>query len=141
MAIYSPENVGTILFLSFGTGSSSSSTLRQKGYKFLTTNLRSFAVAESKALSALASKGVKGFTNHGAQRAAIERGFTNQAILKIVKNGNVVKATGKYGTPQLRYTLGNNTVVVELSGRNAGKIITTFSNQTVNGVKGGFVPF
>ena len=67
MAIYSPENVGTILFLSFGTGSSSSSTLRQKGYKFLTTNLRSFAVAESKALSALASKGVKGFTNHGAQ--------------------------------------------------------------------------
>ena len=39
MAIYSPENVGTILFLSFGTGSSSSSTLRQKGYKFLTTNL------------------------------------------------------------------------------------------------------
>lgn len=70
-----------------------------------------------------------------------EAGKLEITILKIVENGTVRQFTGKYGTPQLHYTLGRNTVVVELSGRNAGKIITTYSNQTVNGIKGGFVSF
>jgi hypothetical protein len=141
MAIFNPQNVGTILFMSLGTGGNVTSTLRQKGYQFLTTRFKQFAIAEAKAMTQLGSKGITGFTTHGTSRAAIERGFTNQSILKIVKGGKVIKQTGKYGTKQLKYTLGYNSVVVELSGQNAGKIITTFSNQTVNGVRGGFVPF
>ena len=95
--------------------------------------------AEAQALSKLSPKGVKGFVEHAAQRAA-ERGFTNQSILRIVAEGQKVHAAGRYG-PQIRYTLGNNTIVVSESGNNAGKIVTTFSNQTINGIKGFFSPF
>lgn len=38
--------------------------------------------------------------------------------------------------PWSKRILGGNTVVVQTEGANAGKIVTTFSDQTVNGVKG-----
>lgn len=44
-----------------------------------------------------------------------------------MREGTAVEAMGRYG-PQIRYTLGGNTVIVAGSGRNAGKIITTYSS-------------
>jgi hypothetical protein len=87
-----------------------------------------------------AGKGVSqipGFVEHGAQRA-LERGFTPERIAQVLKEGNVVEAAGRYGA-QTRYTLGSNTVVVSTEGRNAGQIITTFSSETINGIKGFWV--
>ena len=75
----------------------------------------------------LAQRGVTGFTSHGLERAAVERGFTEERILQVLSEGKPVTATGKYGTPQIRYTLGQNTVVVETAGRNANKVVTVFS--------------
>ena len=53
---------------------------------------------------------IKGFTKHGVNQA-ITRGFKVADILKIVREGKVVQATGRYG-PQTRYTLNGNTVVL-----------------------------
>lgn len=50
------------------------------------------------------------FTDHGAAQAA-QRGFTKDNILKILRDGKAVRATGRYG-PQTRYTLAGNTIVV-----------------------------
>ena len=50
---------------------------------------------------------------------------------KIIKEGEAVQAVGRYG-PQVRYTLGGNTVVVDEMGR----IITTFGPRP-----GNFIPF
>ena len=132
MATFNPDNVSTVLALQFA-----GSNLRSpKGFQGAA---QKFLQAEAQALSKLSSKGINGFASHGAQRAA-ERGFTNQSILRIVTEGQKVHAAGRYG-PQIRYTLGNNTVVIPETGRNAGSIINTFSNQTINGVKGFFSPF
>jgi hypothetical protein len=55
-----------------------------------------------------------------------------------LSEGTVVEAMGRYGL-QTRYILGENTVVIANEGRNAGKIITTFSSQIINGIKGFWV--
>ena len=81
----------------------------------------------------MSSRGITGFTTHGTQRASGERGFNLSRILRVVSDGNVTQATGRYGTIQNRFSLGRNTVVVETEGRNAGKIITTFSDDAANG--------
>jgi hypothetical protein len=72
------------------------------------------------------------FTEHGDEQAA-KRGFTNENITKIIKDGKAVRATGRYG-PQTRYTLGENTVIV----KDKGQIITTYSSNAPSGV---FIPF
>jgi hypothetical protein len=49
------------------------------------------------------------------------------AIKTARKTGNIVTKVGKYGTPQNVYTGSNGvTVVEETTGRNAGKIITSW---------------
>ena len=81
---------------------------------------------------------IKGFTGH-ATNQAITRGFKTVDILKIIKEGKLVEATGRYGS-QMRYTLGGNTLVVNAQG----KVVTLFSNApgTANGLgKGFFIPF
>ena len=74
------------------------------------------------------------FTAHGAERAA-ERGFTPERIARVMLEGKSVTTSGRYGA-QIRYTLGENSVVVAKEGTNANKIITTFNSNTTNGVKG-----
>ena len=81
---------------------------------------------------------IKGFAKHAVNQA-IARGFKTSDILKIVREGKVVQAMGRYG-PQTRYVLGGNTVVIN----SQGKIVTVFSNAlgTRNGLgKGFFIPF
>jgi hypothetical protein len=81
---------------------------------------------------------IKGFTGHAANQV-ITRGFKSADILKIVREGDVVQAMGRYGS-QTRYTLGGNTVVINAQG----KVITVFSNATgtAKGLgKGFFIPF
>jgi hypothetical protein len=95
------------------------------------------AWAGKKMLSKCASNKIPDFVAHAGARAT-ERGFTPENIARVLKEGKPTQAMGRYG-PQTRYTLGNNTVVVQTGGRNAGKIVTVFSDQTVNGVKGGWV--
>jgi RHS repeat-associated protein len=67
-----------------------------------------------------------GFTEHAADEA-ITRGFKTSDILKITREGNAVEKQGRYGMTT-QYTLGQNTVVVAQTGRNAGKVITVFSD-------------
>jgi len=74
------------------------------------------------------------FGDHGADRA-FERGFSPDRIQQVVKNGNPEDGMGRYG-PQIKYKLGDNTVVIPTDGRNSGKVITVFSTQTINGVRG-----
>jgi hypothetical protein len=64
---------------------------------------------------------ISGFSKHGLNQA-ISRGFKTADILKIVRNGNRVSAMGRYGS-QVRYTLGQNTVV--LNAKN--QVVTVFS--------------
>jgi len=71
---------------------------------------------------------LKGFTSHGLQQA-ITRGFTSKDILKIIREGSAVITRGRYGS-QIRYTLNGNTVVINTTGNNAGKIVTIYSTQT-----------
>ncbi len=81
---------------------------------------------------------IKGFKRHAVQQA-ITRGFKLSDILKIVREGKAIQATGRYGT-QTRYTLGRNTVVVNAKG----EVVTVFSDApgTVKGLgKGFFIPF
>jgi len=85
-------------------------------------------------LSYAEQSGMIQFTAHGAKQAA-ERGFTPERIARVMLEGNPVEATGRFGA-QIRYTLGENTVVIAKEGANANKVITTYSSQTSNGVKG-----
>ncbi len=71
-----------------------------------------------------------GLTEHGAERF-VERNITNDEAQKAMQTaketGNVITQMGKYGTPQQVYVGSNGvTVIVETSGRNAGKIITLY---------------
>jgi hypothetical protein len=77
------------------------------------------------------------FTEHGVNQS-FERGFSPNRISRIIKEGDAAKINGRYGL-QTKYTLGNNSVVIANEGRNAGKIITVFSDKTVNGIKGYWV--
>jgi RHS repeat-associated protein len=88
-------------------------------------------------LSLAEQAGMIQFTTHGAKQAA-ERGFTPERIARVMMEGKPVEAAGRYG-PQIRYTLGENTVVVAKEGANANKVVTTYSPQTVNGIKGHWV--
>ena len=72
------------------------------------------------------------FTEHGAGQA-LKRGFIEENITKIIREGEPVNATGRYG-PQTRYTLGENTVVVN----DKGQIVTTYSSNIPSGE---FIPF
>jgi len=75
----------------------------------------------------------KKLTEHGAVRSA-QRRITieeaEEAIKTARKSGAVTEKIGKYGTPQLHYKGKNGvTVIVETTGRNAGKIITFWRRQ------------
>ena len=80
---------------------------------------------------------INGMTDHLPIQATA-RGFSPEDIIKIVESGDMTDAMGRFGS-QIRYTLGNNTVVVD----KFGTIITVFSNApAVNGLpKGYFIPF
>ncbi len=81
---------------------------------------------------------IKSISSH-ATNQAITRGFNSADILKIVKEGTPLEALGRYGS-QIRYTLGNNTVVVNAQG----KVITLFSKVSGSAKgfgKGFFAPF
>jgi hypothetical protein len=67
---------------------------------------------------------------------AITRGFKPSNIAKIVKYGEAIPATGRYGS-QLRFTLGGNAVIIN----SQGKIVTIFSNisGTRNRIGKGFM--
>jgi peptidoglycan hydrolase-like protein with peptidoglycan-binding domain len=69
-------------------------------------------------------------TEHGKLRMherKIMQAEIEVAIKTARKTGNIVTKVGKYGTPQNVYTGSNGvTVVEETTGRNAGKIITSW---------------
>lgn len=71
-----------------------------------------------------------GFTSHGAIRVGqrdISRAEIQEAQKTAVAKGNVITKLGKYGTPQHVYKGSNGvTVIIESSGRNAGKVITSY---------------
>lgn len=84
---------------------------------------------------------IKGFTQHAAAESAITRGFKTADILKIAREGT--QEVIRNGT-QIRYTLQGNSIVVQQTGRNAGKVVTVFSNApgTAKGLgKGAFIPW
>jgi hypothetical protein len=72
-----------------------------------------------------------GFKKHGINQA-ITRQFTPERIAEIIRKGSVTEKFGRYGK-QFRYTLGKNTVVVDISGR----IITMFGDS----IAGKFAPY
>lgn len=69
-------------------------------------------------------------TDHGKIRMSqrnISKKEIDEAIRTARRSGNIVTKNGKYGTPQNIYTGSNGiTVVEETTGRNAGKIITSW---------------
>ncbi len=73
-----------------------------------------------------------GFTEHGAARAA-QRGISAKDVQSAMQSarqtGNIATKSGKYGNPQMHYKGSNGvTVVQETTGKNAGKVITTWRN-------------
>lgn len=76
-------------------------------------------------------------TVHAVKRV-FERGFSMERIARVIRDG-VQKTVEMPLGPQTHYTLGKNTVAVANTGRNAGKITTVFSSETVGGVKGYWV--
>jgi len=80
---------------------------------------------------------INGMSDELPIRAA-ERNFSPEDIIKIVDKGDMTQAMGRYG-PQIRYTLGSNTVVVD----QYGTIITCFSNAPATNLlpRGYFIPF
>lgn len=72
-------------------------------------------------------------TEHGAVRFThrrISKEETQEAIATAKETGNTTIKTGKYGTDQIHYRGSNGvTVIIETSGRNAGKIITFWRHQ------------
>lgn len=87
-------------------------------------------VPQSRAFEAVQAVENIPMTTHAAGRIA-EHGITQQAVDYAVESaqrvGNVVTKVGRYGTLQNRFTGTNGiTVVVELGGRNAGKVVTAF---------------
>ena len=73
-------------------------------------------------------------TKHAAGQLLL-RGITpgdvNTAIKSARAAGQVITKTSQYGTPQKLYNGANGiTVVVEQSGRNAGKVVTAFRTGT-----------
>lgn len=70
------------------------------------------------------------FTAHGGSRSTqrtISSKEINIAMRTASKLGRTTSKMGKYNTPQVHYEGSNGiTVIVEQSGRNAGKIITVF---------------
>ncbi|MES2653127.1 MAG: RHS repeat-associated core domain-containing protein [Bacteroidota bacterium] len=91
-------------------------------------------------LRKLGPRTITGFTKHAASEAAITRGFKTVDIMKIVKEGEVlIIRAGK----QIKYTLGGNSVVIEQTGRNAGKVVTVYSSAAGSAKgfgKGNFIP-
>lgn len=82
----------------------------------------------------------KGFMPHAINQA-ITRGFKTKDIVNIMQKGTSTLKKGRYETYQIHYMLNGNTVVVETTGRNAGKVISVFSNNpgTKNGLYRGFI--
>lgn len=78
---------------------------------------------------------IRGVTKHGVHQM-ITRGFKVVDVLKIVREGEVVEAIGRYGA-QMRYTLNGNTVILNAKG----KIVSVFSNMlgTRNGIGKGSI--
>jgi hypothetical protein len=75
----------------------------------------------------------KGFTEHGSLRSG-QRAITDkqikQAVRSAEKSGNVIEKIGRYGTLQKRYKGDNGvTVIIQIEGRNAGKVITLYRHQ------------
>jgi RHS repeat-associated protein len=91
--------------------------------------------------SQLLKKGIVGFTEHATEQMTL-RGFSNEAVLKIVTEGTVKPLVYK-GQAQIHYVLGQYKVAVEVSGRNAGKVVTVMGdyNTIFNGVRGVFKGF
>ena len=86
--------------------------------------------------------GISGFTEHGAEQMTA-RGFTQEAVLKIIKEGKV-KDMIYYGQPQIHYVLGQYKIAIEITGRNAGKIISVMGDYNTVGagnVRGIFTGF
>ena len=59
-------------------------------------------------------------------------------MAEIISKGVSEISPSRYGT-QTKYILGKNTVVFANDGINKGKVITAFSSETVNGIKGYWV--
>ena len=86
-------------------------------------------------------RGILGFTEHGAEQMAA-RGFTEESVLKIIKEGTVKEVVYK-GSPQIHYILGEYKIAVPITGRNAGKISTIMGdvNKPVPGFENLMGPF
>jgi RHS repeat-associated protein len=75
-------------------------------------------------------------TTHAAEQA-FERGFSPSRITQVLKDGEITPQVSRFGNPQLNFNLGGNQVIIDTTGRNAGKIINTFSDWTpLHGTKG-----
>jgi hypothetical protein len=99
-------------------------------------------IVESSLEASLAERGILGIGEHALERIA-ERGFTNEAILKIIDEG-VVRGAVYNGLPQIKYILGEYKIATGILGENAGKIITIMGDYHIignNGVRGIFTGF
>ncbi|MBI1274754.1 hypothetical protein GC177_02135 [bacterium] len=72
-------------------------------------------------------------TNHGVIRIS-QRNISSQEIEDAIRSaketGNFLAKTGKYGTKQIHYRGQNGvTVIMEMEGRNAGKVITLWRHK------------
>jgi hypothetical protein len=84
----------------------------------------------------------RGFTKHGVDQA-ITRAFMIRDVMRIIREGKAVPQVGRYSMNTV-YTLGENTVVIAETGRNANKVISVFSTAsgTRRGLgRGEFQPF
>jgi hypothetical protein len=72
-----------------------------------------------------------------AVNQAITRGFTSKSMLDIYRYGRQTVKFGRYGVPQLHYSLKANTIVVNPF---KGRVITIFSTNpgTSKGLGAGF---
>lgn len=119
-------------------------TITDAAKKFFTRGVQETGEVLAGAVDDVAKGGnqaIKGFTQHAAAESAITRGFKTADILKIAREGT--QEVIRNGT-QIRYTLQSNSIVVQQTGRNAGKVVTVFSNApgTANGLgKGFFIPW
>ena len=95
------------------------------------------SVVTSASKSSLIKETFVEVTDHGAKRI-LERGFTQERIKYVITKGVAEITPGRYGS-QIKYVLGKNTVVIANEGLNKGKVITAFSSEVVNGIKGYWV--
>lgn len=130
MQYYSPDIVGTILFMSLGTGGSATKSAARTSGRFFAGSATQTILKTSNGIK------ITGFTKHGLNRA-IERGVKPDAILDAIKDplktGEVI--TDQIGRQSQRFIGRYSEVLVSPQ---SGKIISvnpTSANKAANLLK------